>query len=108
MPSARSTSVAARASQRAAFALTNKQAIAAAIGTAIITERIGKPSIMLLRYRPGDRGGQAEQHHQRIGIDIARLQPRGDPAAAYHQRRQAVGAEPVDRPLIALLPEEAA
>src|SRR3546814_11715162 len=48
------------------------------------------------------------QHHQRIGIDIAGLEPPGRDAAASHHGGHAVGAEAVDRADVALLPEEPA
>src|SRR3546814_5290389 len=75
-----------------------------------MTERIGKPSalISLSYHRPGCGSGNAKQHHQRIGIDIAGLEPPGRDAAARHHGGHAVGAEAVDRADVALLPEEPA
>ena len=60
------------------------------------------------RHRPGRGRGDAEQHHQRIGVEIAGLQPRGEPGAADDQRGDPVGPEAVDRALVALLPEQPA
>src|SRR3546814_20463447 len=58
------------------------------------------------RDRPGDRGGKPDQHDERVGVDIAALQPPGDAAATGDHRRQPVGAEPVDRALVTTLPEQ--
>ena len=57
--------------------------------------------------RPARRADQAEQHDQRIGIDIARLDARRDPVADADRKSRAVRAEAVDRLLIAALPEQA-
>src|SRR3546814_4803039 len=116
MPSAKSISVAPSAITRAFCARpaslpgANNIHSAAAGGTASRTERIGKPSafISLSYHRPGCGSGNAKQHHQRIGIDIAGLEPPGRDAAARHHGGHAVGAEAVDRADVALLPEEPA
>src|SRR3989344_2634714 len=109
MPSARSTSVASSAIQRAALALTNRHATAAAIGTASISDRIGKPSsFMSAHHQPGQRGHKAHQHHQRITVEKTRLQLHRHAAARRDQNRRPIGTEAVDRALVADLPEEAA
>src|SRR5687767_3043227 len=110
MPSAKSVSVAASAIHRAVFASTNRHAIAAAMGTAIRIERIGKPFNCgrSPRHRPGRSTRKSEQHHEGIGIDITRLQPPRRSPRARDERGDAVRPEAVDRALIALLPEEAA
>ncbi len=51
---------------------------------------------------------RTNQHHQRIGIKIARLEPAGDLAAGDDQPGHAIGAEAIDRALIAALPEHPA
>ena len=50
----------------------------------------------------------AEQHHQRIGVEIAGLEAGGDLRAGDDRRGGAVRAEAVDRALIAALPEQPA
>src|SRR6187402_3778150 len=109
MPSAKSTSVAASAIQRAAVASANRQTIAANTGSATRRVRTGKPSwFMSDRHCPGGRRGKAQQHYQGIGIDIARLQPAADDRAGLDHPGGAIGAEAIDNALIAGLPEEAA
>src|SRR3546814_18371309 len=90
------------ASQRAPLASRNRQTNAATAGIASMIERMGKPCIAprSARDRPGDRGGKPDQHDERVGVDIAALQPPGDAAATGAHRPQPVGAEPVDRALL--------
>src|SRR3546814_20271109 len=96
-PSARSSSVAPSASQRAPLASRNRQTNAATAGIDSMNERMGKPCIATrsARDRPGDRGGKPDQHDERGGVDIAPLQPPGDPAATTETAawRERVGAD---------------
>src|SRR3954470_23193563 len=107
MPIPKSTSVAPSAIHRAAFASANRQATAAKIGRPISRVRTGKPSWFISgRHRPGCGGGKAEQHHQRISIDIAGLQPPANDCACLYHPGGTVRTEPIDRVLIAAFPEE--
>src|SRR5690554_5530753 len=99
MQSASVASVVSSAIQRAPLAPLTRQATAPSIGKARIAERMGKPSI-LMRHRPSGGGGDAEQHHQRVAVDIARLEAGGELRAGGDRRGGAVRAEPVDRPLV--------
>src|SRR5690348_3636183 len=58
--------------------------------------------------RPARGADQAQQHYKRVGIEIARLKPRGDAVADTDRKGRAVRAEPVDRLLVTAVPEEAA
>ena len=106
LPSARSTSVADNAIHRAVPALTNRQASAASSGTAIISERIGKS--ISASHRPGRRSDQPEHHHQRIAVEITRLEPGRDPVTDAHRIGCPVRTEAIDRLLVAALPEQPA
>src|ERR1044071_5819183 len=70
--------------------------------------RTGSGNRPSARHRPGGGGSDAEQHHQRVAIDIAGLEPGGELRAAHDRGGEAVRAEAVDRALVAALPEEAA
>ena len=107
MQSSEVASVVASAIQRAPLALVSRQASAPSKGSARIAERIGKLAASP-RHRPGHGGGDAEQHHQSVGVEIAGLDARGEAGAGEDRGGGAVGAEAVDRALVALLPEQAA
>ena len=98
---ARSMSVAISAIQRAPFALTNRHKHAR-------DQRHGNQDGQDRQAHhsrppedPGRGADQAEQHDQRIAIDIARLQPRGEAVADADRIGRAMRAEAVDRALIA-------
>ena len=107
MPSARSISVAIERDPARRFALTNRHRPPASSGTAIRMVRIGQTAHGV-HQNPARRADQAEQHHQRIAVEIARLEPRGDAVAEADRTGRAVRAEAVDRPLVAALPEQMA
>src|SRR6185369_16933991 len=107
-PRARSIRVATRAMVRAAVLPTTSEATAPTSGTSSISERMGKPVIVLVHHHPADPHHQTDEHDQRIAIEISRLDPLRDARALRHHPGGAVGAEPVDDADIALLPQHPA
>ena len=92
MPSARSTSVASSAIQRARVAPDEQAGDRRDHRHRQHQREDRKAASRSSRHRPGRGAGKAEQHHQRIGIEIAGLQPRGEPLppATTSARRRSV------------------
>ena len=59
-------------------------------------------------HEPGDEGGGADQHGEGVVIEIAGLQPHDVARDVEHAGGDAVGAEAVDQPAVAALPQHAA
>ena len=93
--------------QRAPSAFTNRQMTPAISGMAIRRLSNGSP-FTGPPDRPARGADQAEQHHQSVGIEVARLQPRRDPVAGGDRDRRAVRTEAVDRALVTAVPQQAA
>src|SRR5690606_23295784 len=106
------TALTALASSEARNARRNRMAATPINGVKVVRERIpvmGTPlPLGPLHQRVGQETRHAEQHYERIVIDVTGLQPSGAPAQHVGDRRNAVGAEPVDDLLVAALPEEIA
>src|SRR5687767_7564293 len=58
------------------------------------------------RDHPADRADQADQHHQRVAVEVARLQANRGSAALLHRPGKAIGPETIDRPLVTALPQQ--
>src|SRR4051812_24772182 len=89
--------------------LTIRQNSAPTSGRKVTSERIGQLVIVLSHeHEVGDEGSHADQHHEGVVVEIARLEAHQHARHVLGARGDVVGAEPVDGGAIALLPEEAA
>src|SRR6186997_3115110 len=77
-------------------------------GRKVTVERIGQSVISPRReHEPRDQRDDADQHGESVVVEVAGLEldhPLGD---VEYARRDAVRAESVDEPAVALLPQEA-
>src|SRR5579883_2302807 len=84
------------------------------IGRKVVIERIGQlamsvasePEPVAQVFEPRDGRRRADQHRERIVVEVAGLQPDGVARHVEHARRDAVGAETVDQPAIAIAPQD--
>src|SRR5215468_2548887 len=80
-------------------------------GRNTVTERMGQLAISVSparKHEPSYESRDADQHGKRIVIHVARLQAHDVAGHVQHPRRHAVGAEAVDQPAVASLPQEPA
>src|SRR5690349_14128972 len=95
----------------ASSALANKRRIRIAAtpisGAKVTRERMGMLGSPLRVPGPegvGEDGRDAQQHHEGVVVDVAGLQATRPLAHRVTDRRDAVGAQAVDDPLVAALP----
>src|SRR5689334_7106796 len=81
-------------------------------GVKVVRERMpvmGSPlPLSPLHQREGQQTRDAQQHYERIVIDVAALQPAGPTTDRVGERRDPVRPEAVDDLLVAALPEQVA
>src|SRR6185437_2349736 len=76
-------------------------------GRKVMTERIGQLAIVLSheQHEVADQRGNADQHHEGVVVQIPALEPAQHAREVLSPGGNAIGAEPVDRRAVALLPE---
>src|SRR5579862_7837098 len=80
-------------------------------GRKVVTERIGQLVISVAsthEHEPGDEGRDPDQHGEGVVVHVAGLQAHHAAGDVEHPGGDAVGAEAVDQPAVAALPQEAA
>src|SRR5688572_26588012 len=89
---------------------TTRQKNAPTSGRKVTTERIGQLDIRLPRrqHEVRDEACHADQHHERIVVEVAALETAQHARHVLRPRRDVVRAETVDHRTIALLPQDAA
>src|SRR5215471_10596847 len=88
--------------------LTIRQNSAPSSGRNVTTERIGQLVIALPHeHEVGDQSRHADQHGEGVVVQIARLEAHQHARHVLGTGGDVIGTEPVDRRLVALLPEEA-
>src|SRR6476661_4318070 len=89
---------------------TTRQNSAPTSGRKVTTERIGQLAIALSheQHEVGDECRHADQHHEGVVVEVTALEAAEHAGDVLRARRQAVGAEAIDRGAVALLPEHPA
>src|SRR3954463_7096422 len=90
--------------------LTTRQNSAPTSGRKVTTERIGQLTIVLPheQHEVGHECRHADQHHERIVVQVAALEATQHAGNVLRAGSNAVRAQSVDRGTVALLPEDAA
>src|SRR5690242_10529442 len=84
--------------------------IAPTSGRKVTMERIGQSVMSMLsrgEHDVGDQGSDADQHGKGVVVEVPGLQADDAIGHVDHPSRDAVRAETVDQPTVALLPQEA-
>src|SRR6185312_11405748 len=89
---------------------TTRQNSAPTSGRKVTTERIGQLAIVLSheQHEVAHQRGNADQHDEGVVVQVAALEPAQHARKVLRPGGNAVGAEPIDRRAVALLPEHPA